>query len=613
MPFGYTRKILFVDLSSGESHTWQPADDLYQSFFGGSGLVQAMLRQNHGWLGLAPDDPSNPLIFMAGLLAGTPAPTGSKLSVCTNSPLTGLWTEATVGGFLGARLRAAGWDGIVVTGRSAAPVYLWIDNQAVQIRPAGHLWGQDTYETDAAIRAETSSRAYTAAIGPAGENGVRFAAILTGGAEARAAGRCGVGWVMGSKNLKAIAVNGTGQVALFNREGLLKQARELGPAIREKASGIAEYGTTGIVPGVEKSGDLPIHNWRDGNWTDGAAKCNGAVIRQTIWVRHYACYACPIHCGKEVRVETGPHAGSVAHYPEYETTAGFGPLCLNDDLATIVLANDQCNRLGLDTISTSSVIAWAMEAFERGHLTKEDAGGLDLSWGNTEAIISLLPMIVERRGIGGMLAEGVQRASRLLGHNSQEYAVHVKGLEMAYHDPRAFTSMAASYATGNRGACHLEGLTYFLENGVVDGRSIGFEKPFDPHGTENKAEIAVLMQDFMYAFNALGLCKFLMRGGVTPAHLAEWTQLATGWPLNVQDVMRTGARIFTLARYHNTRLGVSRKDDLLPPRLMTLARPTGGAAGVIPHLGRLLSDYYALRGWSEEGIPTAEAMAALGL
>lgn len=613
MPFVYTGRVLEVDLSTGRIAPRRLDDSLYHTFLGGSGLVQGLLRQNPAWLGVAPADPANPLIFMAGLLTGTPVPTGDKLSVCSNSPLTGLWSESTVGGYFGARLRAAGWDGIIITGKASAPVYLWIDHERAEIRPAGHLWGKDTYETDEAIRAETGHHAYTATIGPAGENGVRIAAIITGGTEARAAGRTGMGWVMGAKKLKGIAVNGTGQVTLCNRAKLLPLVREQGPIIREKAKGISEYGTAGIVPGVEKSGDLPIQNWRGGSWTEGAAKCNGQVLRETIWVRHYACFACPIHCGKEVRVEAGPHAGTVAHYPEYETIAGFGPVCLNDDLTSIVVANDLCNRLGLDTISTSSVIAFAMEAWEKGHLTAEQTGGLDLTWGNSQAILALLPMIAYRQGFGDLLADGTKRAAEKVGHNSQEYAIHVKGLEVAYHDPRAFTSMAVGYATGNRGGCHLETLSYFLENGVLPGRAVGFDKPFDIHGVENKAEIAVLMQNFMCLFNALGLCKFLMRGGITPDHMAEWVNLAVGWDVTGKELLLIGERIFNLARVHAVRLGISRKDDFLPPRLMTLGRPSGGAAGVIPHLGRMLSEYYALRGWTEDGIPTPETLARLGL
>lgn len=613
MSFGYCGKVAVVDLSNGRVSVLSPDESLYRSFFGGSGFVQALLREHPDWLTAPWESPQNPLIFMAGLLTGTPVPTGAKLSVCTKSPLTGLWTESTVGGHFGARLKAAGWDGLILLGQAERPVYLWVDDGNILLRPALHVWGKDVFDTDHTLRGETSSRSCTACIGPAGENGVPFASIMAGGAEARAAGRAGVGAVMGGKNLKAVAVSGSSPVPLHRRAELLQSARTMGPEIRRLAAGIAEYGTTGIMQGVEKSGDLPIHNWRDGNWTEGAARCNGQVIRQTIWVRHYACFACPIHCGKDVRVENGPHAGTVSHYPEYETTAGFGAMCLNDDLGSIVTANDLCNRLGLDTISTASVIAFAMEAFERGHLTLSDTGGLDLRWGNAQAILSLIPLISERRGLGRLLSQGVARCAKELGHGAEEYAVHVKGLEVAFHDPRAFTSMAASYATANRGGCHLEGLTYFLENGAVNGRNLGFDKPFEQHGSENKAEIAVLMQDFMAAFNALGLCKFLMRGGVTPANLADWVNLVTGWSVSASDVTHTGARIFNLARLHNARLGISRKDDTLPPRLLSLARPSGGAAGVIPDLGRLLSDYYRLRGWSEEGIPSQSTLQELGL
>lgn len=383
--------------------------------------------------------------------------------------------------------------------------------------------------------------------------------------------------------------------------------------IKTNAKGLSDFGTAGGVQAVEANGDLPIRNWSLGSWEEGAAKTCGQYIAKTVFASHYGCFACPIRCGKDVKVIVGPYKGTVVHGPEYETCAGFGANLLNDDVNIIIAANDLCNRLGIDTISTSGIIAWAMECYEAGLITKKDTGGWELTWGNGEIILKLVEQIGRNEGYGRFLGQGVKRAAEQIGGLAKEFAVETKGLEYAYHDPRAFTSMAVNYATANRGACHLEALSYFAEQGVFPLSLVGFEKDFDRHGAENKAEIAVLMQNFMETFNDLGLCKFLIRGKIGPAVVAEWLSAVSGESVDEALLMKVGERNFNLKRMFNYKLGVSRKDDYLPPRLGVHDRKTGRAAGSIPHLGKMLVDYYRLRGWSEEGVPKKEKLRQLGL
>lgn len=605
------RRFLKVDLTTGTIETETiPAEEV-RAFYGGSALAFKYIADKAD-LGVDPLDPANPLLFVNGMLTGMAVPAACKVSVCAKSPLTGLWSESTAGGFWGAKLKAAGWSGIMITGRSESPVYLWIDHRKVEIRQAGELWGLDTYATSDAVRAATDGRAEVACIGPAGELQVRLAGVMFGGHDARAAGRTGLGAVMGSKRLKAIAVLGTEHPAVADREALHGAVAEALPAIREGTRLFHDFGTAGGVQAVEASGDLPIKNWRLGSWTEGAARICGQAMAETIVSGHYACHACPIRCGKLVRVEKGPHAGTVAHGPEYETCAGFGSMVLNDDRDFLAAANDLCNRYGLDTISVGSAVAFAMEAYERGILTAADNGGLPLEWGSGPAILGLIEDIARRRGIGELLGQGVRRAAEWLGKGAREFAVEVKGLEVAFHDPRAFHSLGVNYATGGRGGCHLEGLTHFVEGGAFPADLLGLPAPVR-HSHQGQAAVAVRMQDLMAAFNALGLCKFLGRGKVGPQILARWTGAAVGWELTVEDLMTAGERSFNLRRLVNLPLGIGREADRLPGRLLSHDRGTGGAAGSLPNLGLMLAEYYAIRGWSEEGYPRRQTLTRLGL
>jgi len=610
MPDVYAGKLLRMDLTTS-AHRVQEIDDAeVHRYLLGSGLAAKLFLEEMD-AALDPLDPASPLLVFNGLLTGTFSPTGCRSSWCGRSPLTGIWNESNMGGYWGAELRFAGFDGLVVTGRAAEPAYLWIHDGQAEVRPAGHLWGLDHFETFEKLRAETDSKAQVACIGPAGENLVRMANIMQGGqGHARTAGRGGMGALMGSKNLKAIVVRGSDRPHYPDLKALRKFVKEINHFIQGNSLSMSQLGTAGSVPATERTGDLPLKNWTLGSWQEGAARISGQRIAETIFERHTRCFACPIGCGKTVKIEDGPHAGVYGEGPEYETLAGFGGNCQCDDLNAIAHMNDLCNRYGLDTISTSSVLAFAMEAYERGLISQEETGGLDLTWGNAEAMIEAIHALARREGIGALLAGGVRAAAARLGPEAEAFAIHVKGMELPYHDPRAFVSMAANYATAARGACHLESLSYWAGYGIRWADWYAPEE-HDPHDSAGKGQVTADFQNYMAIYNPLGLCKFIAKGQVGPRHVVDLLNVAMGWDWTAEDLLRTGERLFNLKRLINLRLGITRADDTLPRRVLTEPRPSGGAAGVLPDLDLMLEEYYRVRGWTPEGVPTPERLAAL--
>lgn len=610
MSNGYWGKILEIDLDLKVAKTVSIKDEYYRKYLGGSGLAGKLLYDNYDYDKPALS-PESPLIFMNGLLTGLPASAGAKSTVVGKSPLTGFWGESIVGGFWGAELRKTGFDGFIVKGKSEKPVSIYINNEQVEFFDADNLWGKDVYETDRLLKERTDNKAQVACIGIAGENLVSYAGIMMGGSETRAAGRCGLGTLMGFKNLKAIAVRGTKKPDVYDRAKLRDLMKEFTPVVKTNSQVLTDYGTLGTIQGVESEGDLPIKNWTLGSWEEGAAKTSGQMLAETCQTGHYACYACPIRCGKSARVRVGPNKGSVGHGPEYETGAAFGALILNDNLDYIVAANDLCNRYGMDTIETGNSIAMAIESYEKGLITKEDTDGIELKWGITNELIELIEKIAHKEGFGKILAKGVKKASEEIGGIATEFAMQTKGLSYAMHDPRAYTTMVASYATTNRGACHLGSLGYFSEGGAYPAHCVGFNKKSEPHGFENKAEYAVRLQNLMNLFDALGLCKFIMLGHITPEIMKDWTNAVTGWNLSTEEMELIGDRLFNLKRMYNVRQGISRKDDVLPARLLMHDRKTGAAAGSIPYYGMIIKDYYEYRQWNNEGIPTEEKLKEL--
>ena len=613
MPFVYAGQYLRIDLDSGDVRAEPISDADVRTFFLGSGYAAKLYAEEMN-PETGPLDPGNPVYVFNGLLAGTFAPTGCRSSWCGRSPLTGIWNEANMGGHFGAELRAAGVDGLVITGRAEQPVYLYIHDGMVEIRDASDLWGLDTFDAYDRLLDETDAKARAAVIGPAGENGVHFASVMQGGrSHSRAAGRGGIGALLGSKNVKGIVARGRERPDYADKEKFSALVRELTPKIREGSKGMSMYGTAGGMSGTEFAGDLPIHNWQDGSWEEGAQAISGQTLHEEYWVKHTNCHACPIGCGKEVEVPEGKYASPRGEGVEYETLAGFAGSCHISNLEAVILANSLCNRYGLDTISTSATIAFAMEAFENGLIDLEDTGGLELRFGDPDAMLSLVEQIAFRRGLGDLLAEGAREAARRIGGNAGHYAIHVKGLEVAFHDPRAFVSMAVNYATAVRGGCHLEAASYWNGYGV-HLPDLGYPETLDRLASSaEQAKMAYDWQNYAGLFNPLGLCKFIIKGKVGAERLSAILNSALGWNWGKDELLTTSERIFQLKRLINLRLGITAADDRLPTRFVAEPRPTGSAAGNLPDMELMMPVYYELRGWDEHGVPSPERLAQLGL
>ena len=601
------RKLLEIDLTNQQYQESQIPEDELRKYLGGSGIAIKYLHNDLN-PSIDPLSQENPLLFFPGLMTGINVPTASKTSVCARSPLTGIWNEATVGGNWGAMLKKNGFEGIIIKGKSKKPVYLYISSDKVVFKDAQDFWGLDTYNTSNKIK-QFYPQTQIASIGPAGENLIPIASIVFDAPHYRLAGRGGLGAVMGSKNLKAIAISKSKEsVPVFDREGLRKSVNSINPSIKKYTQALHNYGTGGSIEGRELTGDLPIKNFAQSRWPE-AIKITGQVIADTIFKKHYACYACPIACGKEVSFNN-----EIVHGPEYETLSAFGSLLLNEDLDSIVLMNDLCNRYGIDTISLGVTIAFTIEAYQEGLIKDKDLYGLDLDWGNPKDYIEITHQVARNEKLGKLIGQGVKFLSNQIGGNSQEYAMHTKGLEYPMHDPRAYTGMALSYATANRGACHLESLSYIIESGI-QAPDLGYDeahKP-DPYSSKGKAQLVARLEDYMNVLNALGLCKFLLAGRVGPKIVTEWLNNITGWDIDREELITIGKRLHNLKRIYNSKLGISRKDDIIPSRLLKLARNDGLAAGVLPDLEYMLEDYYQIRGWDQQGIPKKDTLIELDL
>jgi aldehyde:ferredoxin oxidoreductase len=609
---GYIGKILHVDLSSSKVRVEDLHEEWAHQFIGGSGLgarfLYEMTDERTNPLGA-----ENPLIFMTGPFTGTSVPLSGRHAVVSRSPLTGIFGESDVGGTWGANLKKAGFDGIIVTGKSQKPVYLWVHEGKWEIRNASHLWGKDTYEVDLILKGETHEKAVVSTIGQAGENLVSLAAIMTDGKDGRAAGRCGMGAVMGSKNLKAIVAYGAGNVSVYDPETVARLPKGYGAQINKNAENFGKYGTPGSLSVFESMGTLPLQNWKFvGRWEESAEKINGFTMAGTVLAGRYFCDACILGCGRKVKIEKGPYAGVDGAGPEYETLALLGSNCLIDNLEALCFANELCNRFGLDTISTGAAIAFGMEAYEKGLIDREDTGGIELQWGSTEGMIEMIKSIAQKRGLGKVLGKGVKRASEELGKNSIEFAMHIKGLELPAHDPRGYNAGAVGFATSSRGACHLAGFSHIFER-LLKAPEIGIPEPVDRFQVEGKGILAAKTQNLMGMMDSLKLCKFILFGGITITNIVKWYRDVTGREMTIDEFIKTGERIFNLKRLYNARLGISRKDDTLPFRSLTFKRIGNGLIPNLPPLGQMLGEYYAYRGWSEEGIPTQEKLKELGL
>jgi len=604
-PTGYVGRILRVDLSAGTTDD-EPIDAaLARAFLGGSGLAAARIARSP-LSEIDPLGPDNPLVWTTGPLVGTAMPSAGRLSVCALSPLTGIWGESNTGGFLGPELRFAGYDGIVVTGRASEPVWLSIVEGEARLRDAASLVDHDSYETQRAIRAELGDGAVrVGCIGRAGENVVRFAAVMND--HGRAAGRTGMGAVMGAKNLKAIAVRGRGSVPVADRAELARIATAVRDHSREDiaAQAIRMAGTAGYLDMGLMYGDVPIRHFRAGEWA-GAAKLSGVRMTEEFLLRGRACYRCPIACGRETRAPS--YALDRVDGPEYETLGALGALLEIDDLEAVIAAGHLCNVHGLDTISTGVTIALACELSERGILDAKTAGDVEIRFGDPSILRPLIERIAAREGIGDLLAEGSVAVAEHFG--VPELAATVKRLEVPMHDPRAFSGMAVTYALSPRGACHMQGDMYSVDTGQVALDELGIAPGDRFDSSDEKGRVAARQMAWRSLYNAMILCQFqnppvdLIAGALTAV---------TGWDLSPDDLMTIGRRIAGLKRLINLRRGVGVADDALPASFHApLAE--GGTLGNVPDVKALLNGAYAEFGWDPDtGRPTDDTIDRLGL
>ncbi len=622
MAKGYNGRILRVNLSEGSITEEAPAERIYRLYMGGSALSLYFLLTELK-PGIDAFDPENKLVFMSSVISGLPIAGLTRYTVAALSPLTGAFGEAEAGGFWGPELKLAGFDGIIFEGRAPSPVYLWIKDGKAELRDASELRGKDTGEAQRLIREELGDpRIRVAQCGPAGENRVRYACVLNELKHAN--GRTGMGAVMGSKNLRAVAVRGTGKLPTADPDRIREISQQVVHLISESpmAKSLRKLGTPMFVRPLNEAGILPTRNFREGRFEQAAA-ISGETMSDTILEAAKGCYSCGVRCKRAVKVD-GKYAASPEYGgPEYETLASLGSLCAIDDLGAISRGNELCNRWGLDTISTGAAIAFAMECTEHGILSPKDAGDLDLRFGNTDAMLEMIRRIAFREGLGDLLAEGVKRAAVKIGKGSEAYALHVKGQELPMHDPRGKPSLSLSYAASPTGADHIEAPheTTFLNAGPIlqAAQPAAIFEPIGPHGLgADKIRLFVHTQLIWNFFNSLGICNFAAApySALSLPLIVETVQAATGWSTSLYELMELGERTVTMARVFNLRRGLSSRDDQLPDRLFEpLEEGTPRQKSLVrEEFSRALSTYYEALGWdAETGTPTRGRLSFLGL
>lgn len=599
-------RLLAVHLETGEQRVVEVDQETARSYVGGAGLAARLLTD---WSdpSVGPLDPQSPLLFLNGPFTGTKVPLSGRHVVAARSPATGRWGEADAGGTFGTMLRRAGWDGLLVTGAAERPVYLLVDEAGAQVRPADDLWGRDTFASADALRGRHGEKAGVACIGPAGETLSALAAVLHDGRHARAAGRCGLGAVMGSKKLKAVVAGGDRPAPIHDPDGLQALLRPEFPEVRRKMRRYTDYGTAGGMIAAAEIADLPVKNWRVGDWRAEAEALSGERLAETILVGRYYCGACIVGCGRVVEVRDGPYATGKVAGPEYEGLAGVGSLLGIANLEAVNWLNDRCNRLGLDVISAGGALGFAYEAAERGLLPRD---GVVPTWGDPQAAAALLDQIARREGLGALLADGVRAAAAALGPAAEPLALHVRGLEPAFHDPRAIVGLALGYATSPRGACH-RGCAHYAVRAAWP--ELGLPEPWPRQQAEGVAKVVAVLQDWSGLFNSLKLCQFML-SSVQASTVLAWLNATTGWGMDLPELLRAGERAFVLKRLYNLARGDrGAADDTLPARFLAEPFADGSSAGFVPPLAELLADYYAYRGWDERGVPTPATLERLGL
>ncbi|MCA2000932.1 MAG: aldehyde ferredoxin oxidoreductase family protein [Chloroflexi bacterium] len=593
--------ILKINLTAQTAEEFIVPKDWERDFLGGASLAARILYSSLT-KELDPLSPEAPLLFLVGPLTGTSGPTTGRFVVCGKSPATQLWAESNVGGFWGPELRKAGYDGLWITGKAQSQVYLWVEDGRFEIRSAEKIWGQDIYAAQEFIKAEIGVKgARVMTIGQAGERGVLFSSIACD--HGRMAGRTGLGAVMGSKNLKAVAVHGTRKIEVADAERYSVLRSEANRVLKQdnEAKILRELGTAGVANYAAYLGSMPAKYYRLGEFPP-VDNVSGSMMAETVLKGFSACQGCVIACGRVVDLGDGVKRKG----PEYETVAGFGPNLMIDDLNEVVRLGEMCDKYGMDSISASNTIGLAFRLYEMGKVTKQDTGGIELKWGDPDAVRQLIDLTARREGIGEPLSRGARQFGAAFG--AEDEAAQVNGLETAYHDPRGVSGMALSYATSPRGACHNQSDYFFVDFGHTQ-EALGIEF-YDRHAQAEKSANVAKHQNWRAIFNAMVMCIF---ANVDPQMQVDLVNAACGYNWTIADMMKCGERGWNLKRAVNNRMGLTRANDKLPKAFLEPYNE-GGAAEFVPDLPAMLDAYYEARGWDKEtGTPTEEKLKELGL
>ncbi len=601
--YGWTGKIIRVNLTEEKITVEDLNMEDAKLYLGGRGLASKILCDEID-PNIDPLSPENKLIFMTGPLTGTYASCAGRFNVVAKAPLTGTIGAANSGGYFGPELKFAGYDGIIFEGKADKPVYLHICDDLIELKSAEHLWGKNVFETTDLLLEENERDARVACIGPAGEKQVLFATVMND--KDRAAGRSGMGAVMGSKNLKAVVVKGTKSIKVFSRDKFKDAVMDARSKLDQNGvtgpgGGLPTYGTEVLVNILNEVHGLPTRNWQD-SYFEHADLISGEYMTENCLVRNKACFACSIGCGRIVRIPDGKYKGIVAG-AEYEAGWSYGACCGVKDLNAINKANHVCNLLGLDPITMGATIACAMEMYEKGYLTKEDLGGKELKFGDAEGIIEWTELTGYREGFGDIMALGSYRMAEKYGH--PELSMSVKKQEMPAYDGRVLQGMGLEYATSNRGGCHVRGY-------LTSPEILGIPQKVDPHSTEGKAALLKTFQDLTAVVDSSDICLFTTFAIGLP-EISEMLRTVTGLEYSDEEILQIGERIWNLEKLFNLKAGFTRKDDTLPERLLKEPVKTGPGKGLVTKLDVMLDEYYEVRGWDKEGIPTEEKLKELGL
>ncbi|HEY8476915.1 MAG TPA: aldehyde ferredoxin oxidoreductase family protein [Chloroflexota bacterium] len=615
MPYGYQGRVLHVDLTNGTMHVEEPEEGFFRRYMGGRAVVaHYLLRLTRP--GIDPLGPDNVLVVAPGLITGAAVSGQGRNGVGAKSPLTNGFGNAEGGGYFGSELKRAGFDALVFTGRAPHPVYLWIHDGAAELRDARPLWGAEVAEAEALIHQDVGDKgARTCLIGPAGERLVRYACVVND--LSHFAGRTGIGAVFGSKHLKGIAVRAHKPLPVFDPKGLRALVDWLNAHLDLVAT-LHDVGTAGGLRALHLAGGLPTFNFQEGAFA-GNEQITGQTMRDTILVKRDTCYACAVRCKRVVEVTDGPiQVHRQYGGPEYESLAAFGSNCGVDNLIVLAKANERSAALGLDSISCGASIAFAMEAFERGLLTKDDLGGLDLRFGNAEAVLQAIELIARREGVGDLLAEGVARMAERLGPAAEEFALVIKGQELPMHEPRIKHGLGLGYTVSPTGADHQHNMhdTIYASETPFLHRLRDFKdfKTIDVHGyDENKLEVWFHHTTWRHFLDCVGMCHFLP---YPPKELAKAIRALTGWDVDHWELLQVGERGATMARVYNLREGLGPETDAMPKRFFKEFRNNNSATGkpLDPDALRAAQQwYYRKMGWDERGVPTPERLKALGI